>query len=242
MFRKRHMHEFIPYFFQARLMQARGLLTGGGRIEKGRHCYIDKSVQILGKNCVKFSDNVCIGMNSVLNINGPRNDGIKRLVVGNNSWIGRDTFITTGKIVDIGEFFLGGPHVSIIGANHGFSTPQTPYFTQEVLLDKEIHIGDNCWFGAYVTVIGNVSVGRGSIIGAHSVLTKDIPPFSVAFGNPCRVHRRFDFIQGEWVPENALPHETPVPSAEEYRKLLHEKNPGHINMPVIALTSRFGGC
>ena len=230
----------IPYSIRTRISQLCRLFSKA-KIDKGRHCYIDKSVEIIGKNCVKFGDNVCIGMNCNININGSRDSGIKRLIIGNNSYIGRETFISTGKLISIGEFFFGGPHCSFLGANHDFSNPIKSYLLAEVYLDKEITIEDNVWFGDNVSIIGNVTVGRGSIIGAKSCITKDVPPFSIAFGNPCKVYKRFDFTKNEWVSPNELSLNSKIPTVEEYKELLHKNNPQIIDMPIVALTNRYGG-
>jgi maltose O-acetyltransferase len=52
-----------------------------------------------------------------------------------------------------------------------------------------VHIGSDCWFGANVVVCPGVNIGEGCVIGAGSVVTRDIPPMSFAAGNPCRVIR-----------------------------------------------------
>ena len=52
-----------------------------------------------------------------------------------------------------------------------------------------VTIGDNCWLGGCVTICPNVNIGEGCVIGAGSVVTRDIPPHSLAVGNPCRVLR-----------------------------------------------------
>ncbi len=55
---------------------------------------------------------------------------------------------------------------------------------------KPITIKDNCWLASNVVVCGGVTIGEGCVIGAGSVVTKDIPPYSLAVGNPCRVIRK----------------------------------------------------
>lgn len=97
--------------------------------------------------------------------------------------------------VHIGDNVFMGPNVSIM-------TPMHPYLPQErrqrtrengdmydYEYGKPIEIGADCWLAANVTVIGGVRIGEGCIIGAGSVVTKDIPPYSLAAGNPCRVIR-----------------------------------------------------
>jgi galactoside O-acetyltransferase len=58
--------------------------------------------------------------------------------------------------------------------------------------NKPIHIGKNCWLGANVTVLPGVSIGEGSVIGANSLVTHDIPDHVLAYGSPCRIVRQID--------------------------------------------------
>lgn len=60
-------------------------------------------------------------------------------------------------------------------------------------------IGDGSWLGKNVVVIGNVSIGKNCVIAANSVVTKDVPDYSIAAGIPARVIKRYDFDRKEWV-------------------------------------------
>lgn len=73
----------------------------------------------------------------------------------------------------------------IISANHNYEGCEIPY--DSTYIAKEIDIGDFVWFGNRVTVIGNVRIGEGAIIGACSVVTSDVPPLAIVGGNPAKV-------------------------------------------------------
>ena len=81
----------------------------------------------------------------------------------------------------------------LVGPNTGFYTPQHPIHPADRKKGIEralpITIGDNVWIGGSVTILGGVSIGDNSIIGAGSVVTRDIPANVIAVGNPCRVIR-----------------------------------------------------
>lgn len=96
---------------------------------------------------------------------------------------GRDT--PTGQI-RIGNGVRIAPHVMMIAANHVFSDPDRPIHSQG-LDHAPITIEDDVWIGGRVNVVAGVTVGRGSVIGAGAVVTKDVPPYSVAVGVPARV-------------------------------------------------------
>jgi acetyltransferase-like isoleucine patch superfamily enzyme len=109
-----------------------------------------------------------------------------------------------GKSVHIGPYCIFGNNCSIISSDHNFSSPLVSYGGSGFTVDNEITIGANCWFGINVTVIGNIKVGHGSIIGANTLVNKDIPPFSVVIGNPAKVIKRFDFDLMKWVKGDTI--------------------------------------
>ena len=86
----------------------------------------------------------------------------------------------------VGDHTMFGPNVTLVTAGH----PVLPRLRELVYqFNAPVHIGKNCWLGAGVIVLPGVSVGDNSVIGAGSVVTKDIPANVVAFGTPCKVVR-----------------------------------------------------
>lgn len=107
--------------------------------------------------------------------------------------IGHDTFINhNAYLMDCGGITIG--HHCFIGPNCGMYTAIHPMLAEErnsgLETAKPIVIGDNCWLGGNVTILPGVTIGAHSVIGAGSVVTKDIPDHVVAVGNPCRVLRK----------------------------------------------------
>lgn len=94
-------------------------------------------------------------------------------------------------VVDDGEVYIGdyvmiGPNVTIATAGH----PVQPELRRRAIqYNLPVHIKENVWLGAGVIVLPGVTIGENSVIGAGSVVTKDVPPNVVAVGNPCRVLR-----------------------------------------------------
>ena len=94
--------------------------------------------------------------------------------------------------VTIGDNVYFGPNCSLYTPMHPFLPNERNLYMHEngYLTDREygkpIVIGSNCWFGGNVTVIGGVHVGEGCVIGAGSVVTRDLPPNHLCAGNPCR--------------------------------------------------------
>lgn len=102
------------------------------------------------------------------------------------------TFIDDGNI-KIGERVMFGPGVTIATVGHPINPELRMYmYTADVIIE------DNCWIGANVTILPGVRIGKNSVIGAGSVVTKDIEENSVAVGNPCKVVRQINEYDQEY--------------------------------------------
>ncbi|MEG0366172.1 MAG: sugar O-acetyltransferase [Coprobacillus sp.] len=111
---------------------------------------------------------------------------------GYNIQIGLNFFSDVGltildkAMVTIGDNVVIGPNVNIYTSSHPFNEAQR---MRGIEYAKEITIHDNVWIGGNVTILPGVKINRGTIIGAGSVVTQDIPPYVIATGNPCKVVR-----------------------------------------------------
>ena len=120
----------------------------------------------------------------------------KNTVIGDGSYANFNfTVLDEGKVT-IGKNVFIGPNVSLLTPIHPLRFQErNPFFNETTGRVTNIEragfitIEDNCWLGGGVTVCPNVHIGEGCVIGAGSVVTRDIPPNSLAVGNPCRVIR-----------------------------------------------------
>lgn len=117
--------------------------------------------------------------------------------IGKGSYANFNLTILDVCPVTIGENVFIGPNVSILTPKHPLCyQDRNLYFhpIKKYMTDMEygapITIQDNCWIAGNVTICAGVTIHEGCVIGAGSVVTKDIPPHSLAFGNPCKVKRQ----------------------------------------------------
>jgi acetyltransferase-like isoleucine patch superfamily enzyme len=108
------------------------------------------------------------------------------IVLGRNVFCGPFSVIYGHGGVEIGDDTLVSMHCRILSSEHRIPAPGTRIRSQPDLL-KPTRVGRDAWLGAGVTVLGGVSVGEGCVVGAGSVVTKDLPPRTIAYGVPARV-------------------------------------------------------
>jgi acetyltransferase-like isoleucine patch superfamily enzyme len=83
------------------------------------------------------------------------------------------------------------------GLNHVYADVETPIYLQPVTTST-ITIEDDCWIGANAVITAGVTIGKHSVIAGGAVVTKNIPPFSVAVGNPAKVIKQYNFETKTW--------------------------------------------
>ncbi|MBQ8145590.1 MAG: sugar O-acetyltransferase [Clostridia bacterium] len=115
------------------------------------------------------------------------NWGGKRVHLGKNVYANFNLTLVDDAPIYIGNDCMLGPNVVIATAGHPIDPELRAKVTQ---YNKEVHIGNNVWLGAGVVVMPGVTIGDNSVIGAGSIVTRDIPSGVVAFGNPCKVFRQ----------------------------------------------------
>jgi acetyltransferase-like isoleucine patch superfamily enzyme len=209
-----------------------------GRLQIGLGSHIHSSVHLLGKENIRVGRNTCVSQGSWLNINH-RHKGKIAIEIGNNCFIGKNNFFTSGDMISIGDYTLTSIDCKFIGSTHKINDPEVPYLLTGTTDTDQIIIGVNCFIGAGVTVLGNVKVGHGSVIGANSLVLHDIPPFSIAIGNPAKIIKQYSFFYKAWLPTSEVLSENEMPSELEYLTQLKNKFP-QLDMPWIAAGKSMG--
>lgn len=136
-----------------------------------------------------------LGQGSVIEDFCTINNGVGDVVIGNNSLIGIGN-VLIGPVT-VGNNVIFAQHIVASGLNHGYEDTGTPIVQQKVNT-AEITIEDDCWIGANAVITAGVTIGKHAVIAGGAVVTKDIPAFSVAAGNPAKVIKVYDAALGEW--------------------------------------------
>lgn len=208
--------------------------------KKGKSVYLHPSVQMLGAQNVAIGNNSCISEQTWLNVNH-RNQGEIAIQIGDNCFIGRRNFFSSGKKIEIGHYVLTTVDCKFVCSSHITDNPLVPYITSGTTSNESIRVGANCFFGAGAMVLGNVTIGHGSVIGANSLVIGDVPPFSVVVGSPARILRRYSFSRQSWIDNDSVTDEDLKnnPSEIVYLGILRRTHP-KISMPLIAAGSNLG--
>ena len=159
-------------------------------------------IDIRGKKGIDFGKNLTTGYHCRLESYCER--GEQSLIFGDNIQINDFVHISALEEVRIGNNVLIASKVFITDLEHGSyigdendSVPSS-VVKDRPLSSKKVIIEDNVWLGEHVSVLPGVTIGENSIIGANSVVTKSIPPNSIAVGCPARVIKQYNFEAKRW--------------------------------------------
>ena len=143
-------------------------------------------VNLIGSNKISIGDGCIIEKGLQLEAWGENS----KITIGNNCLIRANSHITAYTSITIGDDFLSGTNILISDNSHGDSTMNDmaiPPRQRPIKSKGEIIIGKKVWLGNNVSILSSVIIGDGAIIGANSVVTRDIPPYSVAVGCPAKI-------------------------------------------------------
>jgi acetyltransferase-like isoleucine patch superfamily enzyme len=121
--------------------------------------------------------------------------GSARIRIGGGTFLNIGVMVAALELVEIGDHCMFANGCFVSDGSHRFDDPHKPVPWQGFATKGPTRIGDNVWCGAHAVITSGVTVGERSVIGANSVVTTDIPPFSIAAGAPARVLRTIEYPQ-----------------------------------------------
>ncbi|MBX9749762.1 MAG: hypothetical protein K5Q68_09130 [Roseococcus sp.] len=141
------------------------------------------SLDVTRGGVIEIGDGCEVRHHAVLEVIGKYNG---RITIGNNCVIGICNWLQGAGNISIGDDVIIGPYSCIVSSSHIYDNPDIPIARQPLALG-EVVIEDDVWIGASCTILSGVRIGAHSIIGANSLVSSDIPPYSIAVGSPARV-------------------------------------------------------
>ena len=162
-------------------------MRGGGVIFKGR-C------------SVKGINNITIGKGTEFGSNSRINSFYDaKIRIGEEVYFCNRCSLIAGGNITIGDKTLVSSDVVIVSHNHGMNPEsETPYKDQPIQCN-DVEIGSNVWLGEKSMILSGVKIGDGAIVGAGSIVTKDVPAYTIVVGNPARRIKSYDFERHEWI-------------------------------------------
>lgn len=140
-------------------------------------------------------NNFTLGDKSLIEEFSTINNGVGDVAIGHQSIIGIGC--TVIGPVEIGDHVMLAQNIVVSGLNHGYERVDIPPSEQKTVT-KKIIIKDNVWIGANCVITAGVTIGKHAVIGAGSIVTKDIPDYSVSVGNPSKVVKLYNFETNIW--------------------------------------------
>jgi len=146
---------------------------------------------------IVIGNNVLIGYKAWLAASSLTGNVECSLEIGDGCSIGNFNHIYATKKIEIQNNVLTADRVYISDNQHGYEDINLPVIKQGIIQLNAVSIGEGSWLGENVCVLG-AKIGKNCVIGANTVVTKDIPDYSIAVGAPAKIIKRYDFDLQEW--------------------------------------------
>lgn len=161
-------------------------------VRLGAGVYLDHGVYLHAcPGGITIGDESMVMKNAILHVYNFRNLPHSHITIGRRSLIGESCILRGQGGITIGDDVYLGTLVQILAVNHVFSDTTRPISAQGITA-QGISIGDGSWIGSGAIILDGVRIGKNVVIGAGAVVTKDIPDYCIAVGNPARVVRNLN--------------------------------------------------
>lgn len=160
-------------------------------------------IDIRGRKYIDFGKSLSIGKYCRLEVYRSSKINNPLLKFGERVQLNDFVHITTMQSVEIGNNVLMASHIYISDCQHGFYSGQNASNPNEHPMERDyliapVRIEDDVWIGEHVSILPGVTIGKGTVIGANSVVTKSIPAYSIAVGSPAKVVKQWDNDNKTW--------------------------------------------
>lgn len=156
------------------------------QVQAGKNVYIGKHCALKGKSNIVLEDDVTVRPYTQIWSGGA-------VKIGKGSEIGERCRISIANSLEIGEKVLLSPNVYITDCDHEYRNIEVPVIDQGIVQKgQKVFIGEDSYIGINAVIVGNVRIGKHCVIGANSIVNKDIPDFCVAVGCPVKIIKSYN--------------------------------------------------
>ena len=156
-------------------------------------------------NYIRLGNSVILARDVWLNIPNVSICDEPAIIIEDGCGIGRRSVISAKNQIHIERDTLLGPSVLVMDHNHEFRDVTVPISRQPMTPGGRIRIEEGCWIGFGAAILcsqGELVIGRNSVVGANSVVSRSVPAYSVVTGNPARIKKQYDPAKNSWVAES----------------------------------------
>jgi len=166
------------------------LLVAGAFESFGANSVVQPPIRLSGERRMSVGSGVFVGAGCWFQVLEGESDGVA-LSIGDGSAIAGYCVLSAAASIRLGRDVALARNVYIADHTHAYDDPTRPIHAQGITQVKPVEIDDGAWLGENVVVLPGVRIGRGSVVSANAIVTKDIPDHALAIGAPARVVRRF---------------------------------------------------
>lgn len=164
----------------------------------GNYSVLYKPLIISAHSDISIGDNTIILNGARMQVYNDLTSRDSKLEIGNNCYIGyNNTFLAGGDII-IEDGVLMASNILISSENHSVNPEDDKYYMDQKLECESVVIGEGSWLGENCIILPGVKIGKKCVIGAGSIVTKSIPDYCIAVGNPAKIIKKYDFNQHKW--------------------------------------------
>lgn len=176
-----------------------------GPLGKRKYGKCDHSVHIFkpylsdkNKKNVQIGAFSSIGKYSRIQCYPDATGNIGKLTIGDHCILMNNVTILCGADITIGNNALIASYVTITSENHSIDPESDTQYASQPLTCKKVKIMDGSWIGERVCILPGVVIGKKAVVGAGSIVTKSVPDYCIAAGNPAKIIKKYDFNKHKW--------------------------------------------
>ncbi len=185
-----------PYKIHNKIKNVISIFYTGWRSKEfkrfGKNSKLGLGMNICGEDMIEIGTDVFIGNNTGITVNVKNsNRNVSKIIIGNKCHISPNNHITATNYIEIGNYVRTGKYVLISDNSHGEPNnkkhQKLPLYQRPIFSKGKVIIGNNVWIGEKASIMAGVIIGDNAIIGANTVVTKDVPANAIAVGSPARI-------------------------------------------------------